>query len=183
MARKMGWDYGDGGLNDANVCFKRKNRWMFKIRGVSALPETAGSPCLPPLKGGRPSINFKEMEAQHLNETVYFPGKPEWKPINLSLYDLKKNKNVVMEWIKNIYNPDLGIWRPSCTDSSVKSSFKFKIPECELELYDGCGNTIERWILENVWPQSVEFGELDMSSSEVVTIDLQLRYDRAYTNI
>lgn len=171
MARKMAWDYGDGGLNDANVCFKRKNRWLFFIDGVSA----QGTPCLPPFKGGRPSINFKEMEAQHLNETIYFPGKPEWKPINLSLYDLKKSKNVVIDWIKKIYDPSKFSqnWKPSCDG--------FKIRTCKLELYDGCGNTIEGWTFENVWPQSVEFGELDMSSSEVIMIDLQLRYDRAYT--
>jgi hypothetical protein len=174
MTRRMAWDYGDGGLNDANVCFKRKNRWLFFIEGVSALVGAGGTPCLPPLKGGRPSINFKEMEAQHINETIYFPGKPEWKPISLSLYDLKKNKNVVIDWIKKIYDPSIDKfnWNPSADG--------FKIPECRLEMYDGCGNTIEKWVLENVWPQSIEFGDLDMSSSEVVTIDLQLRYDRAY---
>jgi hypothetical protein len=84
--RKMGWDYGDGALNDPKVCFKRKNRWVFKIPNVSA----QGSPCLPPFKGGRPGLTFKEMDAQHLNETIYFPSKPDWKPINLSLYE--KNK-------------------------------------------------------------------------------------------
>ena len=55
-----------------------------------------------------------------------------------------------------------------------------KIPQASLILYDGCGNKIERWVFENVWPQSAEFGELDMQSSEVVTGDVTLRYDRAY---
>jgi hypothetical protein len=51
---------------------------------------------------------------------------------------------------------------------------------CYLTLYDGCGEMIEGWVLENVWCQNAEFGELDMQSSEVVTCEVTLRYDRAY---
>lgn len=170
MARStMGWDYGDGGLNDPTTCFKRKYRWLFFITNVSA----EGSPCLPPSKSNRPSLSFKEIDAQHVTETIYFPGKPEWKPINLTLYDIKKKSNPVMEWIKKIYlvNEKEVTWKPSSN---------FKIGTCSLELYDGVGNTIEKWILENVWPNNIEFGDLDYSSSDVLTIDLTLRYDRAY---
>lgn len=171
MARSMGWDYGDGGLADEKVCFKRKYRWMFFIPNVCG----EGSPCLPPSKGGRPSLSFKEIDAQHVTETIYFPSKPEWKPVNLTLYDIKKNKNPVIEWIKKVYevNNTTSIWKPSCGKG-------IKIGNCRLELFDGAGNTIEQWKLENVWPNSIEFGDLDYSSSEVSTIDLTLRYDRAY---
>ena len=47
-------------------------------------------------------------------------------------------------------------------------------------MYDGCGEMLEKWIFENVWPNNIEWGELDMSDSQYVTIDLTLRYDRAY---
>lgn len=174
MARSMGWDYGDGALNSPDVCFKRKNRWLFKIPGVSADGGIIHSPCLPPFKSGRPGLTFKEMDAQHMNETIYFPSKPEWKPINLSLYDIKKASNPVMNWIKKTYNvtSDGSYWTPSASG--------FKIDTCYLELYDGCGETIEQWVFKNVWPNSIEFGDLDMSTADVITIDLTLRYDRAY---
>ena len=167
--RKMGFDLG---LNAANTCFKRRFRWMFKVTGVSGDNESQGQiDCLPPLRSSRPSLSFKEMEAQHLNETIFYPSKPEWKPIPLSLYDINKNENPVTKWLSNIY--DVG---PS--DAGWYPSELFK-KECTLEMYDGCGNVIEKWIFENAWPQNIEFGELDMSSSEVMTIDLTLRYDRA----
>lgn len=178
MARNMGFDFG---LESPNACFKRKNRWLFKIENVSA----EGISSLPPLKAARPSLSFKEIEVQHVNETIYFPGKPEWKPVVLTLYDLKKNAlHPIFEWISMIYDtksdsdPLLAgtqtnsIYRPSCDG--------FKKPQATLELYDGCGILIERWVYESIWPQSVEFGDLDMSSSEVITCDLTLRYDRAY---
>ena len=169
MARStMGFDFG---LDDSNTCFKRKNRWLFKITGISADDPPTGIDSLPPSKAARPSVSFKELEAQHVTETVYFPGKPEWKPITLSLYDLKKNKHPVFEWLKGVYDPNGETYKPS-TDGWKK--------QCTLEMYDGCGNVIEKWTFDNAWPQSIEFGDLDMTSSEVLTCEVTLRYDRAY---
>jgi len=167
-ANTMGFDLG---LSGGNTCFKRKFRWMLKLDGISG----EGVNALPPLRSSRPSLSFKEMEVQHLNETIFYPSKPEWKPFPLSLYDIKQKKdstNPVIEWIKSIYDTKSGDWKPS-----VSSGFK---RNCTLEMYDGCGNVIETWTFENAWPQNIEFGELDMSSSDVMTIDLTLRYDRAY---
>lgn len=168
MARRtMGFDFG---LDSADTCFKRKNRWLFTIFGISA--DESSALALPPSKANRPSVSFKEIEVQHVTETIKLPGKPDWKPITLTLYDLRKEKNPVFQWIKNVYDSENGFYFPS-------SDF-FKKPNSRLELYDGCGNVIEGWILENIWPQNIEFGELDYSSSEVVTCDLTLVYDRAY---
>jgi len=165
----MGFDFG---LESPEACYKRKHRWLFIIPAVSA----EGINTLPPSRGARPSLSFKEMEAQHLTETVYFPSKPEWKPITLSLYDIKKpgsKQHPVFEWVKKLYDPQRDAeWVPSCNG--------FKKPRCRLELYDGCGNVIERWVFESIWPQAVEFGDLDMSSSDIVTLEMTLRYDRAY---
>lgn len=170
MARSMAFDYGNGSLIDKTVCFKRKYRWMFFIDKVCG----TGSPCLPLNKAARPSLSFKEMDATHLTETVYFPSRPEWKPINITLYDIKKDSNPVIEWVKKTYkvNEKNSLWSPSCGG--------FKINKCSIELYDGTGEVVEKWILEGVWPNNIEFGELDYSSNDAVTVDLTLRYDRAY---
>lgn len=166
-------DMGLGKLAKSDTCFKRKYRYLFRISGISG-DLTDGINALPPLKSARPSLSFKEMDAQHLNETIYYPSKPEWKPVNLVLYDIKGNTNPVWDWIKKTYNPEFpGSWSPSVSSG-------FKIGRCSLEMYDGCGNTIEKWIFEGAWCQNIDFGDLDMSSSEVSTIDLTLRYDRAY---
>ena len=169
MGINMGWNYG---LDKSTVCFKKKNRWLFKIDGVSADDGAAES--LPPSKAARPSLSFKELEVSHLTETVYFPGKSEWKPVTLTLYDIKKNKNAVIEWIKKIYDARNGTYLPS-----GESDFK---RNANLEMYDGCGNLMETWVYENVWPQNVEFGDLDMSTGEIMYVEVTLRYDRAYVD-
>jgi len=158
----MGLDFGLG-----TDCFKHKFRWLFKIPDICA----SGVNSLPPAKGARPNISFKEMEVQHINETLYYPSKPEWKPITLVLFDLKRNRHPVFDWFKNIYNPCNGEWK-----ASGENNFKKTVT---LELYDGCGNVIEEWRYDNAWPQAIEFGELDMGISEYLTIDITLRYDRA----
>lgn len=167
-----GRDMGFGFVGDKETCYKRKHRWLFFIDDICG----DGVPALPPAKAIRPSISFKEMEAQHLTETVYFPGKPEWKPLTLTLYDILHPGIVVhpvFEWLKEVYDPENDAqWVPSCDG--------FKRSQARLEMYDGCGEVMERWILETVWPQSVEFGDLDMTTSDILTCDVTLRYDRAY---
>jgi hypothetical protein len=162
-------DMGLGPVGDESSILKRKYRWLLRIQDVSV----DGVNALPPSKSARPSLTFKEIEAQHLNETIYFAGKPEWKPLPLTLYDFQKNENPVFEWLKEQYDPQTGDWfaPPPST---------WKKPEARLEMLDGCGDICETWVYENVWPQSIEWGDLDMGNSEYCTVDLQLRYDRAF---
>lgn len=183
------WYAGSQGSNFPDIGFKKKNRWRFIIPYISA----SGVNSLPPFRGGKPSMSFKEMQAEHLNETIFFPGKPDWKPITLTLYDIVKRKsdgslaeNPVFTWLRRAYDPkNCSIWNPCLEpaptnglDANVQGSLK--VAQCFLELYDGCGCTIEQWVFEHAWPQSVEFADGDMTSSEIVTCDITLRYDRAY---
>lgn len=155
----------------SNTIFLRKYRWMF------TLPDVAGAVTgvLPPNKAARPSLSFKEIEAQHVTETVYRPGKPDWKPINLTLYDVKGSVmgNPVWEWVRKLYDPQQNSTYTPSAEGFIK-------PTAELVMYDGKGTVCERWTFETVWCSNIEFGDLDMGTSDVVTCDLTLRYDRAY---
>lgn len=167
---KMGFAFG---LDANDVCFKRKFRWLMRIDGVSA---DQGASSLPPTKAARPSLSFKEVEAQHLTETIYYPSKPDWKPVNLVLFDINSSagNNPVWEWIKTVYDAQAGKYQPSVqTQKGLKR-------DVTLEMYDGCGNVLETWTYENAWPQQIEFGDLDMGSGEVVMVEITLRYDRAF---
>jgi hypothetical protein len=44
---------------------------------------------------------------------------------------------------------------------------------------DGQGDPLEQWCYYNAWPQEVEFGDFDMTSTDVMRVNLTLRYDRA----
>lgn len=151
----------------SSTVFKRKFRWMFEINGICGDNPIS---VLPPLKSARPNLSFKDINVEHVIETITFPGKPEWKTINLTLYDLKMGNHPVFNWIKKLYDPENGTYK---MPTNLKK-------EATLTMLDGCGKEIEKWKFENAYPQSVEFGELDFSSSDYVTVDLTLKYDRAY---
>lgn len=165
----MGLDFG---LESNTTCFKTKFRWLFKIPYICAYGITS----LPPVKSARPQVSFKEIQAEHINETIYYPGKPDWKPLNLVVYDLKRNMHPIFSWLQLLYNPnnDLANYSPPIDKGFILKG--------ELELYDPCGQVIESWIYDNIWPQTIDFGELAMGTSEIVTCDLTLRYARAYLN-
>lgn len=167
MAQKMGMDIAFG------KCLPRQNRWLMKIDDVSGTNEETVD-ILPPQKSARPQITFKEEAVPHLNETIYFPMKPEFKPIPLTLFDVSTINilHPVWAWITLCYDANSGEWKPS-----IGNGFKRK---AVLELYNGCGEIIEAWVYENAWPQDINFRELDMTSSDIITCDITLRYDRAY---
>lgn len=171
--QKMGLLYG---LEKNQMC-KRQNHWLFEIPGVSA-DDTVGVDALPPSKSARPNLTFKEMEARHLHEDVYYPAKPEWKPVTITLYDLNKASHPVWDWLAAVYSVEKGEWSP-VLNAFTRFRDKF-IKDCFLKLYDGCGNVIESWRYEDSWCSGINFQTLDMTSSEVLTCEITLRYARAY---
>jgi hypothetical protein len=174
---KMGLQYG---LEKSQAC-KRAFRWLFTIPGVAA-DNTPGVDALPPEKSARPSISFKEMEIKHLIEDVYYPCKPDWKPITITLFDLKKRVHPVWEWLVKLYDAKAGKFfspnKPAQNGTSQQIG-KF-IKDCTLTMYNGCGNAVEKWYYEDAWPQSINFQTLDMGQSGIMTCEITLRYARAY---
>lgn len=164
-----------------DYAYKRKFRWIFDIPEIS---KEDGIFAIPPLRAARPSLTFKEASVQHLNEEIFFPMKTEWKPINLILCDTGRSKHPIVEWLSKIYvindsnNHKWYASNPGGQESAIKAA-GFKVT-ADLYLLDGCGNYMEYWVFEGAWPQAVDFGELDYGSNEIVTVNVTLRYDRAY---
>lgn len=169
----MGINMGIGQLALPGSILFRKFRWNLTINGVAGLPSGATASILPPSKAARPSLSFKEIECQHLNETIYFPGKPEWKPLNVTLYGLACVGNPVFTWIKSIYSPQLGRY-------SYPIDNKFIIDNITLEMLDAAGETLEEWTYKDCWIKDADWGDLDMSDSALANVDLSIRYARAY---
>lgn len=150
---------------------RKKNRWIFNVDPYIG----GGVNALPPSRGARPSVSFKEFSAEHLHETVYLPGKAEWNTLELSLYDVKCKDNVIFNWMKGIYDPTptSQFYGPPGFNHRFRKT-------ATLTLFSGGGVAIETWIYMNASPNRIDWGELDMASSELAMVDLTIRYDRAY---
>lgn len=165
-------------------CYKRKFRFAFFANSADRKYIDTGVNALPPQKGARPSLAFKEIEVQHLTETIYYPGKPDWKPVTFTLYDIMppgggRSTNPIFDWIKLIYNPQSGDYHPVVNERAQGDARYFK-KRCCLFMLNGCGDVLEKWVFEGAWPQESNFGELDMGNMEIATCEVTLRYDRAW---
>ena len=163
-------DMGIGELGNPRTIIKRKFRWTLEF--------DADNFYVPPSfvkLASRPNINIEETEINYLNAKTWIPGKATWETINVTYYDVAGSENVdLWSWLATVYNfLDRG---NNPTQASMRSDYA---AIGTLKLYDGCGKDLETWTLEDCWPQAVNFGGLDMASSDDVNIEVTLRYSNA----
>ncbi len=171
MATCNGQPMGIGLLGSDEIVFKRKFRWTMLIEprcNKGRIPENFVK------LASRPNITIEETEINFLNGKTWIPGKGTWETITVTYYDVVKPNGSSIEglygWLASVYN----FTDPVCL--SQGSSRRDYGATATLTLYDGCGKGMEQWIMKDAWPQAVNFGDLDYSSSEEVTVEITLRY-------
>lgn len=164
-------EMGLGPIGQPNVILKRKFRWTLAIEFPCGKIPT--STCR---TAARPKLDIEENEINFLNAVTWLPGKAKWQPITVTYYDVANLEDPngsplqgILNWIDTIYD----LTNPTNLQMSEKSGWA---GTAILTMFDGCGTPIEGWQLGSVWPQSIDFGELDYSSGDYCTIDLTLRY-------
>jgi hypothetical protein len=166
MAEKI--PMGIGNLGFKNQIFKRKFRFTFELQDI------CGGQSVPKWYvklAARPNLAIEETEINFLNARTFIPGKATWETINVTYIDVSSfDMSPLFSWLASVYNftdpvnLGMGSQRQDYTATAI------------LKLWDGCGQLIETWTLQDVWPTAVDFGELDYASSEETTIQLTLRY-------
>ena len=161
---------GIGQLGFNNVIFKRKFRWTFEISGFCNDPNRVVPKNFVKV-ASRPNLSIEETEINYLNAKKWIPGKGSWETITVTYYDVATDLNrELYNWLATVYDYTDPV---NLRQASQSRDYAGK---ATLVLYDGCGSPLERWVLGDVWPQAINFGELDYSSSEECTIELTLRY-------
>ncbi len=171
MAQSM----GIGRLGGRDLIFKRKFRWTFRVENIcdgQSVEEHFVK------IAARPNLTIEETEINFLNAKTWLPGKAAWETITVTYYDVADNaNNSLWNWLASVYdytNP---------VQLSMGASRGQYGAIGNLSMYDGCGGRIEKWSLGDLWPQAINFGELDYSTSEEATVELTLRYsDVKYQN-
>jgi len=173
---------GIGRLGGDDVIHKRKFRWTFAVERNNIGGGTRRVPASFVKVAARPNIEIEEVEINFLNAKTYIPGKGTWQSITITYFDVSVlgggGNEELWSWLASVYNftDNIGLGQ-----SSVRRCYG---GTGVITLYDGCGNDLEQWRLFDCWPQAVNFGELDYSQSEEVTIDVTLRYSNVqYTNL
>ena len=165
---------GMGQLGNGNVVFKRKFRWTFSVSDICNGKKSIPSSFVK--LASRPNLSIEETEINFLNGKMWIPGKGTWETITVTYYDVSGvgdeggDMSDVYSWIASVYDFTDPV---ALKQSSKKSSYS---GTGLLTLYDGCGNSMETWTMKHMWPQAINFGELDYSSSDECNVELTLRY-------
>ena len=171
---------GLGALGSGKLIWKRKFRWTLEIEFCCG-SDPAKVVAKEFVKvGARPNIQIDEVEINYLNGVTWIPGKGKWQEITVTYYDVAGaaedavgraiSTTSVLAWIASVYN----IFDP--INLQMNSTLESYEGTGRLILWDGCGQPLEGWLLRHMWPKSVNWGELDMESNDMCTIEMSLRY-------
>lgn len=147
---------------------KRKHRWVFSVFWDNDLKPAA----VYLQSAQRPHAVVEEAVMHHDEEQVYFAGKYHWEPISLVFYDVQKpidSSDLIWNWFNKVID---------VTNVQVEEPANYK-KNCELLMTDGDGNQQENWALYNCWPIDINWNDLDYTNTEIQTIDVSLKFDRA----
>ena len=124
-----------------------------------------------------PSFEINTNEYQLLNQKFKYPGVPTWNPVTISIIDVAKSveglKKVLTDHGFSFLQED-GIKKIASTDPEASKDFI-------IEQMKGDGSTFRTWTLVNSFISSVNYGDLDYSSDELVSIEIIVTYDYATT--
>lgn len=159
---------GTGGPGPSNVVeVRRKHRWVFTVLGGMNQQEL-----LLLQSAARPSFKLEPVPMHFNQEKINLAGKQEWEPIQLVWYDAEQPVDIsraVYRWLGTVVD---------LTRANVSAPAVYK-KNATLEALSGDGSTNERWYLFGAWPSAVNWGEVNHTQSELLTVQATLMYDRA----
>ncbi len=157
---------GLGQLGNPNIIIKRKFRWTLEISD----PATGAIIVAPQFVkvNARPNLEIEETEVNYLNSKMWIPGKSNFQEITVTYFDAS-TPTMQGLW-------DFLTWQYN--GGKVPQPIPAHNSDFFLKLYDGCGCTIEEWKMSNAFITAINFGELDYTSSEEVTVEMSIRYSQ-----
>lgn len=144
---------------------KKKNRFLLRFPADLGIQEWwCGS-------ASRPQMQIEETEIPFLNTSTYVAGRYKWDTIQVTLRDAigPSTAQAVMEWIRLHAESTTG-------RQGYAAGYKRDV---ELDMLDPTGVCVEKWILKNTMCTTTNFGDVDMSSNDIATVQLTLRFDYA----
>ena len=121
----------------------------------------------------RPTLQTEPVMVHSYNSIAYFGGKPVWNSIELTVRD--DVTNAVSRLIGHQLQKQMNHFQQ--TSPLAGSNYKF---DMKIETMDGGNDGIlEAWYLENCFLEGSNYGEFNYANSEVMNIQMTIRYDNA----
>jgi hypothetical protein len=163
-----------GALNGQLLMPKLKHRFRVTVTNFGNIPNLVDF-TRQIVTAGRPQLTSSATELHSYNNVVYIAGKAQWGTIELTLRDDITNR------VSSLVSAQVQKQMNHFTQSAAISHLNYKFT-MRLQTLDGTMDTLnvlEDWKLEGCFIETVNYGDMDYSSSDPMTISLTLRYDNA----
>lgn len=173
-------DIGIPGIGTGILHPRQKNRWRVTFANLGG--GTDSQPLsMQAITITRPQVNFDEVQLDRYNSRAWVAGKYTFEPISLVVEDdvtgsasrVIQEQLTQQQWLTGAQGP----WLATRGEGSL---YKFVT---YLDMLDGNEQVTEKWTVEGCWLQNVDYTDLDYASGEVVTINMNIRYDHARQDI
>jgi len=164
--------------SDATVEPKRSFRWYFQLGGDGGNIETYAIKTVK-----KPSFAVSEVPHQYVAHTFYFPGRVTWNTVDVTFVD-----PVVPDQSAAITNMFVGAGykvpktQEKAELSISKQGFVDSVGSPQITQINAEGKVLEEWTLNNAFFTTIDYGQLDYASEDLVIISVTLRYDYATLN-
>lgn len=154
---------------------KRKHRWLLYLGGTDI-------PVYVVKTVGKPSFTINPAEHQFFGHKFYYPGNVTWDPVDVTLVDPidpDVSRRLYDSLIKSGYQtPDVTEGGAAFTTSKLKATSVLN-GQVRLEQLGPDNEATETFKLWNPWITSVNFGDLDYTSDDMVEVSITIQYDYA----
>ncbi len=173
-------DFGIPGVGSGILHPKHKNRWRVTFAnmggGADSQPVSMQAVTIT-----RPKLTFEKVPLHRYNSVAMIASKHSWDPLAITIQDDVNGTAAAViqaqlqkqQWLIGAE----GQWLAAAGEGSL---YKFVT---YLDMLDGNDQVIEKWTVEGSFLENVDWGELDYSTGEPVTISFNVSYDHARQNI
>jgi hypothetical protein len=128
----------------------------------------------------KPSFTITEVEHQFVGNRFYFPGRVTWNTMDVTFVDpVTPDASAVLTNIFKDGGYRVPVGQENGEYSLTKAGFAENIGNPILQIINAERVVIEEWKMWNTWLTSVDFGQLDYTSDDLVLLTMTLRYDYA----
>lgn len=121
---------------------------------------------------GLPTVTNDPIELDYGNSNVKVAGKATVDDVTVAVKDFIEPdvEGILWQWRLKVYNPQTG---------KVGWAKNYK-KQAKVVQYGPNGEVQRSWVLDGVWPTSLDLGDLDYSSGDKKQVSMNLSVDNAY---
>ncbi len=125
----------------------------------------------------RPNLNFNPFTIDVYNSKVNLVGKPQWEAVTVTLRDDAGGN--VSKLVGEQVQKQFDFAEQASASSGIDYKFVLKFEMLDGGNGNNAANVLETWEIYGAFLSQVNYGEMDYSSNEPVTIALTVTYDNA----